>query len=64
MEIFAPLGQGDGLTNELADDAASVFRGLRLPGLTFRAPSLTRVDAEGAWYQINVSMPYQSDLKA
>ena len=64
VQVFTSAGQGDGLANELADDAASVFRGVSLSGLVFRAPSLTRIGAEGAWYQVNVSTPYQSDLKA
>ena len=64
VQVFTPTGQGDGLANELADDAASVFRGVSLPGLIFRAPSLTRIGAEDAWYQINVSTPYQSDVRA
>ena len=64
VQVFVPVGEGDGAANELADDAASVFRGVLDAGLTFRAPALTRVGPEGAWYQINVATPYQSDLAA
>ncbi len=61
VQIFVPVGQGDGTARELADDAAGVFRGQLVEGVTFRAPSLTRIGPEGAWYQINVATPYQSD---
>jgi hypothetical protein len=62
VQIFAPLGQGDGLANELADEVAVVFRGVSLGRVIFRAPSLTRIGPDGAWYQVNVATPYQSDL--
>jgi hypothetical protein len=64
VQVFVPLGQGDGLARELADDVAGLFRGVSLSGLIFRAPSLTRIGADGAWYQINVATPYQADLCA
>jgi hypothetical protein len=64
IQIFAPLGEGDGLANELADDVTAVFRGISLGGVILRAPSLTRIGPDGAWYQVNVATPYQSDLAA
>jgi hypothetical protein len=64
VQVFAPLGQGDGPANELADDAAAVFRGVSLGSVIFRAPSLTRIGSDGAWYQVNVATPFQSDMAA
>ena len=63
VQVFVPAGEGDGTANELADDAASIFRGTNDSGVTFRAPALTRVglDAAGAWYELNVATPYLSD---
>lgn len=64
VQVFVPLGQGDGLAGELADDAAGIFRGVRLNGLIFRAPAFTRIGEDGTWYQINVTTPYLAELVA
>ena len=64
VQVFAPLGAGDGLAYGLADDVASVFRGASVQGVVFRAPSLTRVGPDEAWYQINVATPFQADSTA
>jgi hypothetical protein len=63
VQVFVPAGDGDGTANELADDAASIFRGVNDSGVTFRAPALTRLglDAAGAWYELNLATPYLSD---
>ncbi len=63
LQVFVPAGDGDGTANELADDAASIFRGVEDTGVTFRAPALTSVglDVGGAWYELSVATPYLSD---
>ena len=64
VQIFTPLARGDGAAHGLADDTAAIFRGTRVDGVVFRAPSLTRIGPEGAWYQMNVSTPFHADLAA
>lgn len=62
LQVFVPLARGDGLAYALADDVADIFRGVRVAGAVFRAPALTRIGPEGAWYQLNVATPFQADL--
>lgn len=64
VQVYVPVGQGDGLAADLADDASGIFRGVRLDGLIFRAPALTNIGEDGAWYQINVTTPYLAELIA
>ena len=59
VQVFSPLGEGDGSAYSLADDVAAIFRGVTVQGVVFRAPSLTHIGPDGAWYQINVATPFQ-----
>ncbi len=64
VQVFVPAGEGDGTALAIADDAASVFRGVSVAGVSFRAPGLARLGPEGAWYQVQVSVPWRADLEA
>ncbi len=63
--IFTPAEQGDKLALEIADEIVSACNSttITLAGNTtiLRTPSINPVGRDGAWYQINVSMPFQSD---
>ena len=64
VQVFVPLAQGDAGAYGLADDVATIFRGVSVDGVVFRAPSLTRIGPDRSWYQINVATPFQADLAA
>ena len=63
--IFTPAEEGDKLALELADEIVSACNSktITLAGNTtiLRTPSVNPIGREGAWYQINVSIPFQSD---
>lgn len=62
IQIFVPIGDGDGLARAIADDIATIFRGQLVAGVHFRAPSARRVGPDEAWWQLNVRIPYRADL--
>lgn len=59
--IYFPFGDGDGDQVQLADAVALAFRAVTSGGVTFRAPSVARVGKAGAWWQVNVTCPWQFD---
>jgi len=64
IQVFAPAGEGEGLAIEYAKEIKALF--VSPPntpsGLHFRSPaSIKRVGNDGAWYQVNVLVPYESD---
>lgn len=63
--IFTPAEQGDKLALEIADEIVSACNSttITLAGNTtiLRTPSVNPIGRDGAWYQINVSVPFQSD---
>lgn len=61
IQIFTPTGGGTLVSRELASDIGAIFRRVQIGGITFRAPSLSRVGPDGKWFQQNVSIPYYSD---
>jgi len=63
VQVFTPDGTGDGQAREIADSVADIFRGKRLSGVRFfDAPYINTVGTDGAWFQINVTMPFEYDL--
>lgn len=63
VQIFAPLGHGDGELRELADTIAGWFRGKRIDSVRFFAPPyLTHVGMSDGWHQVNLTVPFEYDL--
>lgn len=62
IQCFRPTHEGEKPALDLADAAAAVFRGTTLAsGIIFRSPTVDVVGAEGGWFQVNVSIPFQFD---
>jgi hypothetical protein len=61
VQIFVPAASGTGLAMELGDTVKTIFEGLTVSGLIFRATSLNRVGLDGPWLQYNANTPYQAD---
>lgn len=61
VSIFTPLGAGDGRARELADEAATILRGITVSGVTLQAPGLRRIGKSGPWLQHNLNTPYFFD---
>jgi hypothetical protein len=66
IEVFTPAGRGDGEANVLAEQVAAIFRGVTAEGVRYAGPkgeSPRRLPGrvDGAWYQVPVHVPYQSD---
>lgn len=71
VKVFTPVDVGDEVGLALADVVASIFRGARpilegnVGALLFREPTVREVGSDaieaeyGAYYQVNVSIPYQ-----
>jgi len=62
--IFVPQNTGTQAAKGLADTASAIFRGVTSDEIIFRAPSIKTIGISGAWYQINVLVPYEWDLIA
>lgn len=61
VEIWTPLGEGDGEARELGDLAASIFRGWESGGLRFWAPRVVPLGERNGWYRVNMIAPFQRD---
>lgn len=61
VQCFTPRDKGMKLGMQLADAAASVFRGWRQGGLRFRAPSVTPVGEEEDRLHVNMTAAYVRD---
>lgn len=64
IQVFTPAGEGEGQAIDYAEEVRALF--VSPPntpsGLQFRSPaSIKRVGNDGAWYQVNVLVPYESD---
>lgn len=68
IQVFTPLGSGDGVSDALCDAAAAIFA----PGVTlsavgrisFQTPTIRAVPASQVWFQSNVICPFQRDRTA
>lgn len=61
VQVFVPIGKGDGTALEIARDAGAIFQGKTLSGVLFGAASIASVGKDGAFYQVNASIPFWSD---
>lgn len=67
LSVFALRGLGAGAANALADTLAAIFRGKSdTSGTTkvvYLAPMIRAVGADGAWYQVDVEVPFDRDTQ-
>lgn len=61
IQVFVPIGYGEGAVLELIDDVAAFFRGETIADFTFRAPQITTPGRDGKWYQKNITIPFLRD---
>lgn len=63
VELFEPIGSGDGAQLALADVVVAAFRGVTLssPSVVFDSPSVTAGFRDGPWWKRNVQIPFRSD---
>lgn len=65
VQVFTPLGTGDGRAIQLAEQAAAIFRAntLAIPGgrIIFRTPTVRRVGPDKTFYQVNCVVPFVRD---
>ena len=66
VQVFAPSGSGLGTAAalEVADDVAVALEGVTVGGVVLRAASINPVGRDGAWFQVNVQVPFQFDRTA
>ena len=61
VNVRVPLNEGDGRALELADDVVAIYRNVTFSGITFRAPTVRDIGAEGPWYRVQVDCPFWRD---
>jgi hypothetical protein len=61
VQVFVPIGAGDGRALKLIDMISSLFRGRTIGESLFRSPEVTTPGRDGKWYQKNVTIPYLRD---
>ena len=63
VQVFVPIGSGDAIAASLAASVAAIFRDLEQNGMQFLEPQPRPVGPEpdGAWYQVNVEIPFRRD---
>jgi hypothetical protein len=61
VQVFSPLGVGDGAMRRAADRLMAIYRLARVEGFRFRAPYLDPVGPGETWFQANVVVPYERD---
>ena len=63
--VFVQAELGDKLALEAADSIVTAFRDTTYTNagttVVFQSPSLTNVGRDGAWFQLNISIPWYSD---
>ena len=65
VQVFVPTGVGDGTVYEIADDVGNAVRGVTVSGVRLKATTPPRfVGPDGAWFQANLSTPFEFDLIA
>lgn len=67
LQLFTPSNEGDGDALRLAEALAAIYNTTQYAaeGLHFRQPaSIKQVGVNGAWYQVNVLVPFVSETFA
>lgn len=65
VQVFVPALWGDKTALDLADSVAALFRRQRADdmdgSIVFRTPTIRVIGREGAFFQVNVSVPFVRD---
>ena len=65
LQVFSPVGEADKPVKLLADALAALFRRAKRSftdgSITFRTPAVRDVGESGAFYQVNVTVPFVRD---
>lgn len=61
VQVFSPIGVGEEVGLAIADSVVTAMRGITLSGVRLKESSVTRVGADGQWFQHNVTTPYEYD---
>lgn len=65
IQVFSPANWGDKTALDLADQVAALFRRQRLSytdgSILFRTPTVRAIGVDGAFFQVNVSIPFVRD---
>lgn len=61
VSIMGKPDAGSGPVMKLADDVKNALQLWRSGNIRTRAAQIQRLGLSGAWYQVNVIVPYQSD---
>lgn len=60
-EIRIPVGRGDKEALVVADFIKDAFTSVSVSGVTFKTPKVETIGRAGAWWQVNVTCPFQVD---
>ena len=61
VQVFAPIGRGDGDQLEKADAIAALFKRATHSGVVYRTPRIAKVGRSGQNWQVNVICPFYYD---
>lgn len=65
VQVFTRANKGDSRGLQLADQVAALFRRARFSftdgDVVFRSPAVRAIGVDGAYYQVNVTVPYYRD---
>ena len=62
VQVFSPAGMGADPALLIADSVLEVMRGVTVASVRFRGLRRPeRLGTEGRWFQVNVSMPFETD---
>lgn len=64
VQLFGPLNAGEQDVLVKADAVATEFRDQTDSGVKYRTPTINKVGRSGAWWQVNVVLPWVSDSLA
>lgn len=58
VQIFTPSGTGAGQARDYADEVATIFDSQTFDGVVCNVASIKSIGIDGAFYQMNVSIPF------
>lgn len=61
VSLFYPFGKGDKPIYDMVDMIRPLFQSRTEDGVTYRTPVPQRIGRAGKWWQVNVTVPWQSD---
>lgn len=61
VQVFVPIGEGDDVAREIADEAALAFRAQSFSGVHCKVPSIRTIGRTGSWWQVNLSVGFHWD---